>query len=157
MSNFNPKVLLFKGFRLRVTSAGHLPLPNPSALLCFVLHNVESKTWKELEISGEDLGIYIASELWWPRKRLLWHLERQESVSLLQRKVLQLPGPHHSLTLLNYVLQKKCSYWTQGIWRRKKTPTQAGKIAVIHLVKSLSAKSPWNRSHYPVLELGTRG
>lgn len=63
MSNFNPKVPFLKGFRLRVTSAGHLHLPNPSALLHFVLHKLESKTRKELEINGEDLGIYIASEL----------------------------------------------------------------------------------------------
>lgn len=98
MSNFNPKILVFKGFRLRVTSAGHLHL------LHFVLHRLESKTWKELENSGEDLGIYMDSELWWPRKSLPWHLETQESVRLLQRKVLQLPGPHHSLTLLSYLL-----------------------------------------------------
>lgn len=31
------------------------------------------------------------------------------------------------------------------------------KIAVIHLVNSVSAKSPWNRSHHPLLELGARG
>lgn len=104
MSNFNPKVLAFKGFRLRVTSAGHLHLPKPSALLHFMLHKLENRTWKELEINGKDLGIYIAPELWWPRKSLLWHLEKQESVSLLQRKVLQLPGPRHSLTLLSCLL-----------------------------------------------------
>lgn len=31
------------------------------------------------------------------------------------------------------------------------------KIAVILLVNSVSAKSPWNRSHHPFLELGARG
>lgn len=87
MSNFNPKVLVFKGFRLRVTSAGHLHLHNSSALLCFVLHKLESITLEELEINGEDFGIYKASELWWPMER--W-MEKQEPVSLLQRKNLQL-------------------------------------------------------------------
>lgn len=41
---FNTKLLLFKGLRFRIASAGHLHLPDPSILLHFVLHRLASQT-----------------------------------------------------------------------------------------------------------------